>query len=159
VTAPLDRPIERSVQPFVFGGGISMFRKLVVVVALCSMASPVFGQTLRESAQAAARTESVQSRSSDLGPMPKGLFWTGVGLLGAGGLTLLMGAAIKNGDCDLEFDESDCDDIGTGFYVLGGAMAGTGAALMFVANAKRERLPSITFTRHGGVAVRHRITF
>jgi hypothetical protein len=81
-----------------------------------------------------------------------------VGLLGAGGLTLLMGAAIKNGDCDLRF-ESDCDDIGTGFYVLGGAMAGTGAALMFVANAKRERLPLIAFTPHGGVAVTHRIGF
>jgi hypothetical protein len=135
-----------------------MFRKLVAVAALCSMTAPVFGQTLRESAQSAARTESMQSRGSDLGPMPKGLFWTGVGLLGAGGLTLLMGAAIKNGECDFQF-ESDCDDLGTGFYVVGGAMAGTGAALMLVANAKRERLPSITFTPHGGVSVRHRVTF
>ena len=135
-----------------------MFRRIMAVAALCSMTAPVFGQTLRESAQSAARTESVQSRGSDLGPMPKGLWWTGVGLLGAGGLTLLMGAAIKNGDCDLQF-ESDCDDLGTGFYVIGGAMAGTGAALMLVANAKRERLPSITFSPHGGVAVKHRITF
>lgn len=135
-----------------------MFRKLVAVAALCSMTAPAFGQTLRESAQAAARTESVQSKGSDLGPMPKGLWWTGVGLLGAGGLTLLMGAAIKNGECDLQF-ESDCDDIGTGFYVLGGAMAGTGAALMLVASAKRERLPSIAFTPRGGVVVKHRIAF
>jgi hypothetical protein len=135
-----------------------MFRRLIAVVVFCSMTAPLFGQTLRESAQAAARTESVQSKGSLLGPMPKGLWWTGVGLLGAGGLTLLMGAAIKNGECDLQF-ESDCDDLGTGFYVLGGAMAGTGAALMFVASAKRERLPSITFTPHGGVAVRHRLTF
>lgn len=135
-----------------------MFRKLVAVAAFCSMTVPVFGQTLRESAQAAARTESVQSKGAELGPMPKGLWWTGVGLLGAGGLTLLMGAAIKNGDCSLDF-ESDCDDLGTGFYVLGGAMAGTGAALMIVASAKRERLPSVTFTRRGGVAVSHRITF
>jgi hypothetical protein len=81
-----------------------------------------------------------------------------VGLLGAGGLTLLTGAAIKNGECDLQF-ESDCDDLGTGFYVMGGAMAGTGAALMLVASAKRERLPPIAFTPRGGVAVRHRITF
>jgi hypothetical protein len=135
-----------------------IFRKLVAVAALCSMTAPAFAQTLRESAQNAARTESVQPKGSELGPMPKGLWWTGVGLLGAGGLTLLMGAAIKNGECDLDF-ESDCDDIGTGFYVLGGAMAGTGAALMLVASAKRERLPSIAFTRRGGVAVSHRITF
>ena len=78
--------------------------------------------------------------------MPKGLFWTGVGLLGAGGLTLLMGAAIKNGECDLDF-ASDCDDIGTGFSVLAGAMPGTGAALMSAANAKRERLPSTSPSR------------
>ena len=56
-------------------------------------------------------------------------------------------------------DESDCDDIGTGFYVLGGAMAGTGAALMIVANNRRERLPSISFTPRGGVIVRQRIRF
>jgi hypothetical protein len=91
-----------------------IFRKLVAVAALCSMTAPAFGQTLRESAHNAARTESVQPKGSELGPMPKGLWWTGVGLLGAGGLTLLMGAAIKNGECDLDF-ESDCDDIGTGF--------------------------------------------
>lgn len=135
-----------------------MFRRLIAVVVFSSLTAPVFGQTLRESAQSAARTASVQSGRSTLGPMPKGLWWTGVGLLGAGGLTLLMGAAIKNGECDLRF-ESDCDDIGTGFYVLGGAMAGTGAALMLVASAKRERLPSVAFTRHGGVVVKHRIAF
>jgi hypothetical protein len=136
-----------------------MFRRLVVVLVFCSLTAPVFGQTLRESAQSAARTEAVQPRGSALGPRPKGLWWTGVGLLGAGGLTVLMGAAIKNGDCDLEFDESDCDDIGTGFYMLGGAMAGTGAALIIAANAKRERLPSLKFTRRGGVTLTHRITF
>lgn len=135
-----------------------MFRRLVAVLVFCSITAPVFGQTLRESAQSAARTEALQSQGSTLGPRPKGLWWTGVGLLGAGGLTLLMGAAIKNGGCDLYY-ESDCDDLGTGFYVLGGAMAGTGAALMLMANAKRERLPSLTFTRRGGVAVTQRITF
>jgi hypothetical protein len=135
-----------------------MFRRLVVALVFCSFTAPVLGQTLRESAQSEARTATVQPTGTTLGPRPKGLWWTGVGLLGAGGLTLLMGAAIKNGGCDLQF-ESDCDDLGTGFYVMGGAMAGTGAALMLVANAKRERLPSITFTPHGGIAVKHRITF
>ena len=72
-----------------------MFRKLVAVAALCSMTAPVFGQTLRESAQSAARTEALQPKEITLGPRPKGLWWTGVGLLGAGGLTVLMGAAIK----------------------------------------------------------------
>lgn len=135
-----------------------MLRRLVAVLVFCSLTAPAFAQTLRESAQAAARTDAAQPQASTLGPRPKGLWWTGVGLLGAGGLTLLMGAAIKNGGCDLYY-ESDCDDLGTGFYVLGGAMAGTGAALMLTANAKRERLPSLTFTRRGGVTVTHRVRF
>jgi hypothetical protein len=89
--------------------------------------------------------------------MPKGLWWTGVGLLSAGGLTMLIGVAVKNSDdCGFDFD---CETLGNGYYVLGGILAGAGAALMITANAKRERLPSVMFTPHGGIGMQQRISF
>jgi hypothetical protein len=91
--------------------------------------------------------------------MPTGLKWTGIGLLIGGGVTILLGAAVKHDDsCGVSIASDDCEAIGTGFYVFGAALAGTGAVLLGVANAKREHLPSISIGR-GRVAIRQRITF
>jgi hypothetical protein len=135
-----------------------MLRRCLALLLVLGLTSPAFADTIRESATAVAKASALHPTGSPArGPMPKGLLWTGVGLLGAGGLTILLGSVIKNNDCGLSFD--DCNALGTGYYILGGAMAGTGAALLIAAHAKREHLPTVMLTRHGGLGLQKRFTF
>lgn len=137
-------------------------RRFVVGLVVSGMLSgnSVFAGDLREAAHVAAVEAAQAPVAGQRGPMPTGLKWTGIGLLIGGGLAILAGAALKGDDdaCGYTAAPDECDAIGTGFYVAGAAMAGTGGVLLGVANAKRERLPSITF-RRGRVAVQQRIGF
>jgi hypothetical protein len=134
-----------------------MMKLLAVAAMLAFTANTVFAGGLRDSARAAATAAAQQPEHR--GPMPAGLKWTGIGLLIGGGVTVLLGAAVKNDDsCGYSISSSDCDALGTGFYVFGAALAGTGAALLGVANAKREHLPSISVQR-GRVSIRQRFSF
>jgi hypothetical protein len=129
---------------------------LVVLLTLLS-ANAAFAGDLRAAAHAAAlQPDPTASRR---GAMPPGLKWSGIGLLIGGGVTVLLGAAVKNDDsCGVSIASDDCEAIGTGFYVLGAALAGTGAVLLGLANAKREHLPTISVQR-GRFAIRQRFTF
>jgi len=70
------------------------------------------------------------SRSSGMHP---GLKWTGIALLGAGGLYLGLGAA---GDQCADFGSSaTCVDRET-LLIFGGVLAGAGGALLLIGNAK-----------------------
>jgi hypothetical protein len=128
-----------------------------LVITLTLSVSSVFAGDLREAAHVAAAQAS--QAPAQRGPMPPGLKWSGIGLLIGGGVTVPLGAAVKNDDsCGVTVASDDCEAIGTGFYIFGAALAGTGAALLGVANAKREHLPSISVQR-GRFAIRQRITF
>jgi hypothetical protein len=135
-----------------------MSKTVPALVLSCVLSvSPVFAGDLRDSAHAAATQAAGEPEHR--GAMPPGLKWTGIGLLIAGGVTVLLGAAVKNDDsCGYRVSNDDCNAIGNGFYVFGGALAGTGAALLGVANAKREKLPSITIGRNR-FGISKRITF
>jgi hypothetical protein len=137
-----------------------MRRVVIVLVSILAFSvNSVFAGDLREAAHAAAAQAAAAQGSAERGAMPPGLKWSGIGLLIGGGAAVLVGATIKNEDpCDYTAVNDDCDAIGNGFYIFGAALAGTGAVLLGVANAKRERLPTISVQR-GRVMVRQRFTF
>ena len=98
----------------------------------------------------AARVEAPANR----GPMPNGLKWTGLGLLMGSGMPVLVATF---GDCIRE--GRTCRNQRRVAYATAGAMAGTGALLLVIADAKRTpALPSITFG-NGGAAIVQRVTF
>jgi hypothetical protein len=113
---------------------------------------PVASPSLREAAvREAARLTPPPSRR---GPMPNGLKWTGIGLLIASGLPVVIA---KFGDCIP--DDFSCRDQRHAAYVVSGVMAGTGAGLLAIAHAKRSpALPTLVIG-DGRAVVQQRISF
>ena len=104
---------------------------------------------------AAAALEATRVEAPAMrGPMPGGLKWTGLGLLMGSGMPAL---AATFGDC--LYKERTCRNQRRVAYATAGAMAGTGALLLVIADAKREApLPSLVFS-HGRAAIVQRVTF
>jgi hypothetical protein len=122
-------------------------------------ATPAFAQGLRESvARAVAESAAQDSGSGSGGRIPPGLLWSGVGLLGAGGLFLGLGAAEDpdNETCVSGDDfEATCVSNRTVLLSTGAVMAGVGAVLLAVGVSKRNS-PQVTL-RPGVVSVRQRV--
>ena len=87
------------------------------------------GPIAAAAAHEAARLEAPTRR----GPMPKGLKWTGLGLLMGSGMPVLVATF---GDCIHK--ERTCRNQRRVAYATAGAMAGTGALLLVIADAKRD---------------------
>jgi hypothetical protein len=85
-----------------------MMKPLAVLAMLAFTANTVFAGGLRDSVHAA--TAAAAQQREHRGPMPAGLKWSGIGLLIGGGVTVLLGAAVKNDDsCGYSISSSDCD--------------------------------------------------
>ena len=103
----------------------------------------------------AARREAVRaSETAERGPMPRGLMWTGAGLIIGSGMPVFTA---QIADC-LDSERS-CRRARHALYAISGAMAGTGIALLLVANHKRPRVPVIVSVEPGRASIQHRITF
>ena len=103
---------------------------------------------------AAAREAARVGRAAPRGPMPAGLKWTGIGLLIGSGLPVFVA---KFGDC--LSGEFSCRDQRHAAYAVAGVMAGTGAALLIIADARRApALPTLVL-RDGRAIVQQRIAF
>ena len=105
---------------------------------------------------AAASREAVHAAEPTQPSMPPGLKWTGVSLLGA---SLLPITVAEFGDCIP--DGPRCRRQRRSAYVVGGAMAGTGALLLAIGDARRDsasRLPSVS-VGVGRVSIVQRVTF
>jgi hypothetical protein len=139
---------------------VMMGRRWLVGSLALLVAVPAYGQDLRSSvnravSQAARQQQSQPAQAGGGGRVPPGLLWTGIGLLGAGGLFLGLGAAEDpdNETCVSGDDfEETCISNRTALLATGGVMAGTGGALLAIGFAKRSS-PQVTFGR-GGVAIR-----
>ena len=72
-----------------------MLRRLLAAILVVLVASPAFAQDLRGSIQRAVTEAAAQQPESEpsSGRIHPALLWTGIGLLGAGGLYLGLGAA------------------------------------------------------------------
>ena len=134
-----------------------MIRRFMVTALAVLAASPVSAQDLRSSmkaavTEAAAQQEPQPSRSGRIHP---GLLWTGIGLLGAGGLYLGLGAAEDSSSQTCEYSASLDETCVSNRKVLlttGGVMAGAGGALLAIGVVKARHAPSVTF-RPGGIDV------
>ena len=104
---------------------------------------------------AAAALEAVRVEApARRGRMPNGLKWTGLGLLMGSGLPVLVATF---GDCIHE--GRTCRNQRRVAYATAGAMAGTGALLLVIGDAKRDApLPSLAFS-DGRAAIVQRVTF
>ncbi|MEO5821612.1 MAG: hypothetical protein ABIT71_14015 [Vicinamibacteraceae bacterium] len=102
----------------------------------------------------AERETARLARTSARGAMPAGLKWTGTGLLIGSGLPVFI---VHFGDCIP--DDFSCRDQRHAAYAVAGVMAGTGALLLIIANAKRSpALPTVALN-NGRLVVQQRITF
>jgi hypothetical protein len=122
-----------------------------------SISSPASGQELGKSIERAiAEAGALPPSQSSSGRIPRGLFWSGIGLLAAGGLFLALGAVEDpdNETCVITDDfEQTCVSNRTALLATGGVMAGVGGLLLAVGVAKRS---SVTI-RPGGFSVQHTI--
>ena len=131
-----------------------MLRRLVAAMLAVLVASPAFAQDLRGSIQRAVTEAAAQQPDSQPRPGRGGLFWTGIGLLGAGGLFLGLGAAEdpENQTCVYGGElEETCLSNRTVLLATGAAIAGTGGVLLGIGIAKTRNAPSVTFRRGGFV--------
>lgn len=138
-----------------------MIRRCVAACLAVLVATPALAQDLRGSIQrAAAMAAAQQAAEPPRTGMHPGLLWTGVSLLGAGGLTLGLGAAEdpENETCVSGDDlEETCVSNRTVLLTSGAVMAGVGGLLLLIGKARANNAPSVTFGR-GRFVVRQRLT-
>jgi hypothetical protein len=123
------------------------------------VASPALAQDLRGSIQRATAAAAVQQSQSQRSGMHPGFLWTGIGLLGVGGLYLGLGAAEdpENQTCVYGNSiEDTCVKNRTVLLASGAAMAGVGGLLLIIGAKKARNSPSISFGP-GSVVVRQQV--
>jgi hypothetical protein len=131
---------------------------VTVVLVVCLAGSGVGAETLREAAAREAANAAAQVAQSSGGG--GGLKWAGIALLGAGGAYLFWATQTDTGGTTCALGTCvDNESIRTGRYIIGGALAGTGAFLLAKGISKgRQSSPSVTFTPRG-VVLGQRIAF
>ena len=128
----------------------------VLVVFLAGFG--VGAETLKEAVSREAENAAAQATQSN--GAGNGRKWTGIALLGAGGAFLAVATQTDSAGSTCAFGTCvENDDIRTGRYIIGGALAGVGVFLLAKGISKgRQSSPSVTFTRHG-VVLGQRIAF
>jgi hypothetical protein len=123
----------------------------LVLVPGVAAASP--GRPDTPLADAVGREAVRVAQAGKRAPMRAGLKWTGIGLIIGSGMPIVTA---KLSDCFAS--EPTCRRGRHAFYGIGAAMAGTGIALLMVADTHRPALPSLSFDAER-VAITQRITF
>ena len=113
----------------------------LVIMLILASAIPVVAEetkpsSIKSSVERAAK--KLASQPAQKTRIPPGYLWTGVGLMGAGGLTILSGLTIADEACEEDFSDLDCGAFKAGWIGAGVAEAGVGALLIYLGNKKRE---------------------
>ena len=129
-----------------------------IAQSLLRSTPPGISQTFEESLRRSALAIAAQQSTSDESGIPPAYKWTGIGLLGGGGLYLALGAASK--DLCSGSGVRTCDSVKTVFLTFGAAMLGTGAVLLVIGKGKAKKgvSPQLV-TAPGAVAIGGRVTF
>jgi hypothetical protein len=125
-----------------------MIRRCTAALLIVLVSAPALAQDLRSTIRRAA-VMAAQAPDPTRTGMHPGLLWTGVALLGAGGLSLGLGAA-EDPDNQTCVSGSDIDETcvsnRTVLLASGAALAATGAVLLLIGRGKaRNNAPSISF--------------
>jgi hypothetical protein len=120
---------------------------VVLLILLCGVA-PARAEGVRvlllEAARAEAMRQAPVQAAGSAQPMSPALKWTGIGLLIGGGVTLATGVLVDDACIDDgEHSASFCNDLQTAWVASGGVLAGAGAALLLIGNARRSSSPSV----------------
>jgi hypothetical protein len=118
---------------------------------------PLNAQSLNDAISRAATevaTQPAQSQRSE--GIPRGLLWTGIGLLAGGALYLAIGATAGDDTACVSIgtrvSSQDCTSIRTVALVTGSVLSATGGTLLGIGIAKSHHSPSISFVPNGVVA-------
>jgi hypothetical protein len=103
-------------------------------------------------AASAARQAQDAARADPLPPMHRGLKWTGIALVIAGGATALSAAI---GNCGRACRSNDTV-LGV---IVGASEAATGVALLGIADARRRKGVPTVAVADGRLLLQHRVTF
>ena len=134
-----------------------MIRQTAVsLVMVLLFAVSVSAQDLQSAIQRAAAQAATQTGQGSSRPIPRGLLWTGIGLLGGGGLYLALGAGTDASERTCVSGE--CVSNRKVLLITGTVLAATGGALLAIGVSKSHAAPSIAFTP-GGIALRQSLPF
>jgi hypothetical protein len=128
-----------------------------VDVSIREVPAPASPGTPTPIADAGARAAAATPLEPERRGMPAGLKWSGIGLLIGGGATVGIGAALQDDDC-YSYDYT-CDELRQGFYVFGGILAGTGAALLAIGAAKAGPPRTAVVFGPGRIMLQRRVSF
>ena len=152
-------------------------RRILTVVLVCSLSGvSTFAPVVRRDAPrgassllASAHVETmklVEAQAQQDAYRPAGMspayFWTGIGLMAAGGLNMLAAVALNESDevddvCD-DLD-LDCSDISTAMFIVGAGMVGAGGYVYYLGRRKaNSSSPQIVATPRR-VTIQQRIGF
>ena len=131
-----------------------MPRLLTMALVACLSASTAGAQSLKEAVTRAAAEAAAQQAQPRSEGIPRGLLWTGVGLLGGGGFYLAAGAASSANQVTCVADS--CVSNRKVLLTTGVILAAVGGALLAIGVSKSHAAPSIVFTP-GGIGVRQSV--
>jgi hypothetical protein len=134
-------------------------RQLVTAILVGALSgSATFAQSLQESVAAAAASAAVQGPDRRLLGISSGQFWTGIGLVSAGGLFLRIGAT----DTDkCVASKTICDSFVSSrsiLLTLGASLAGVGAVVLVTGKRKDAPLVEVGIVPRG-VTIRGQMRF
>ena len=125
-----------------------------------AISAPAYAQTVDLKASFKhAVTAASSARAPQRAPMSPALKWTGIGLLGAGALYLILGASIADCDGGYYYDGYECGFGRAILYTFGGMLVGAGGIVLAIGVHKANHpSPTISFVPRG-VMVKQTLSF
>lgn len=134
-----------------------MWRRIVATFLACSLPAMASAGPL---ADAAAREARRQALAQTDGAGGRGRFWTGLALIGAGGVLAALGGSELGGEDNAANEPPEPEDggEGTGKAMLAGGLAAAALGGVLLFTGRRSSGPAVSM-QPGRVAVRQTVRF